>query len=165
MKLPILLASLSLSLLTAAAAPRAAHACGPDTARLTVKHEPTREDRVREVVEAHFAAVARGDSKAARALWDPKAKIRSLDGTGKVVRTLGLRKALRRWIEKREGMSWKIGLITEQTGGAFDVQVAVTWDGVVYQDVLVLREDDAGKLVLVAKSSTPRLAERPRSPY
>jgi hypothetical protein len=132
---------------------------------LTVKPRST-TDQVRDLVEAHFAAIAAGDADTVLALWTPKAKVKSLDGTGKVVRTVKLKKALARWIEKREGMSWTIGLVTEKTRrGTFDVQVAVTWDGVVYDDVLAVRTDADGSLRLVAKSSTPRAAERPKTPY
>lgn len=167
MKRTILLPTLLVSLLTAAAAPRIADACGPETVpvKLAKKPKPTK-GQVRDLVEAHFAAIAAGDSDTVLALWDAKAKVKSLDGAGKVLRTVALEKALARWIDKREGMSWTIGLVTERTKrGSFDVQVAVTWDGVVYQDVLGVRSDADGNLRLVSKASTPRDAERPKSPY
>lgn len=164
MKLTLLLPSLALSLLTAAAAPRAAHACGPKTARLTVKHQPTRAERARDVIEAHFAAIGRGDAKAARALWEQKAKIRSIDAAGKV-RTQKLGKALARWIDKRDGLSWTIGSVTEHGEGDIKVEVSVTWNGAVFDDVLWLREGDAGKLKLFAKKSSPHAAEPPAFSY
>jgi len=165
MKRTILLPTLLLSLFTAAAAPRIAEACGPETVpvKLAKKPKPTTE-QVRDLVEAHFAAIAAGDSDTVLALWDPKAKVQSFDGNGKV-RSVALKKALALWIDKREGMSWTIGRITEMPkAGVFKVHAEVTWNGVVYRDVLRIRSK-GGKLTLIAKQTSPKHAEHPKVGY
>jgi hypothetical protein len=166
MKRTILLPTLLLlSLLTVAAAPRIAAACGGETTFAKLAKKQTATERVRDLVEAHFAAIAAGDADAVLALWDPKAKVKSLDGAGKLLRTVTIEKALPRWIEKREGMSWSIGRIAEMPRSSiFKVFVEVTWNGVVYRDVLRIRSK-GDKLTLIAKQSTPRDAEQPKFGY
>ena len=163
MKRTILLPTLLLSLFTAAAAPRIASACGGGTAALTVKPK-TATEQVRDLVEAHFAAIAAGDADAVLALWDPKAKVTSFDGRGKQ-RSVSLKKALALWIDKREGMSWSIGRIAEMPkSGTFKVFAEVTWNGVVYRDVLRIRSK-GGKLTLIAKQTSARDREQPKVGY
>jgi ketosteroid isomerase-like protein len=150
---------LALAALMAPAAP--AHACGgPIRERVEV-------DPARAVVDAHFAALARGDGKAARALWSNKARVLSYDADGAVATREPVRKALRRWLAARDGLSWQvIEVAPPTTRGVVTVRVEVTWNGATYDDVLTVAPvGAAGALVITTKTSRPRATSAVASPY
>src|SRR5687768_8348178 len=115
------------ALATIVAVPRAARACGG-----TYSYEaPTRDQQARAVVEAHFAALAGGDADAVARLWSRSAKVTSVAADGTRT-TRPMRKALRKWLAHREGLTWEIGAIDVRDDGRVVVKLKVTWNGAVY---------------------------------
>ncbi len=134
----------SLALTLGAVAPAApAFACG-DT-----QQQDDSLDKATAVVEAHFAAVAAGDAKAVRKLWSKKARVTSND------KSISVKKAIKKWIARRDGMSWQIESVTPTFAGV-EVRATVTWDGTVYDDVMTLAPNAAGKLIIVSKATEAR---------
>jgi hypothetical protein len=154
-----LLLSITLSITSAAVAAAPALACGGGGATETRLGQvsPLATD-ARELVEAHFAALARGDQKAVRRLWSKRPAIVSYAADGSSKR-LGFRAALRRWVAKRDGMTWQVVSADPRTDGGIDVRVTVTWGGAAYDDVLTVMPDGEGTLRLIAKTTRPQATE------
>ncbi len=142
----------SLALTLAAAAPALpAEACG-GYARAPSAQQVAAEAAARAAVEAHFAALAKGDAKAVRKVWAPTAVISSFSVDGKVTRTERLGKALPRWLRAREGLTWTVNDAYAAGDGTISITVDVAWDGAKYADVLTLAEVD-GRWRITAKAS------------
>lgn len=110
------------------------------------------KDDARAVVEAHFTALADGDAAAVKALWTKSARVTSVTADG--TRTnQKVAKALKRWLEHPDGMTWEIDMVKPRSDGSIVVRANVVWNGAGYVDVLWLKKS-GGKLRITAKQST-----------
>jgi hypothetical protein len=145
MRTPILIPCLVLGFVSSAAA-------DPPTLETQVAEVQSLETSARLVVNAHFRALEAGDTKALDKLWVRSATATSRSSAGETVTPI--RRALRRWVAKRDGMSWRMGDIGVLTDGRVFVTARVTWNGGTYNDVLILEGSIEQPLHLVAKIST-----------
>lgn len=146
--LAMLLAAAALSFAAAPAAP--AHACG-DT------HQPDHGivERATATVDASFAAIAAGNTKAFKKLWSKAARVTSIAPSGKSS-SMSVAKAVKRWMKRLDGFAWTVVSVTPTQAGA-EVHATVTWNGTTYDDVLMLK-DYGDRLVIMDKTTTARAA-------
>jgi len=154
-----ILAAFALSLAAAPAAP--AHACGGD-----MQSEADRLiERAAATVDASFAAIAAGDTKAFKKLWSRDARVTSKNASGKgQAHSSSVKKALKKWLARRAEMSWTVESVTPTFDGA-EVHATVTWAGTTYDDVLQLRDLGDGRMVIIDKVTTARAAVEASSGY
>lgn len=110
------------------------------------------ETTARSLVNQHFDALRDGDTKALDRLWVRSATATSRAGGSETVTPI--RRALRRWVAKRDGMTWTLDEAGVLADGRVFVTANVTWNGGAYYDVLVLEQSKEEPLHLVAKIST-----------
>jgi hypothetical protein len=130
----------------------AAAAADPPTLSEEVEAVHSLESAARGLASVHFAALASGDTKTLDRIWVRSATSTSRSGANEIVTPI--RRAVRRWVAKRDGMTWALDEAGVLADGRVFVTANVTWNGGTFYDVLVLERSVEEPLHLVAKIST-----------
>src|SRR5262245_19977743 len=91
----------------------------------TASAAPAPDAAAVELVNRNFAAIAKGKTKTARALWAKEAYVELTDALGNPTKELTIDTALPRWVKHRKNLQWTIGRTEATFDGGFDVYVTV----------------------------------------